>query len=199
MFGFAAPAARSARGFATVAGAAARQLEEAYAAPLQHVHWLMAGGTLAAFGLVQAAQRSEGKTKGTLMYYHKSVGLALGMLAVPRLALRLTTKIPPHHAGLHKVETLAADGGHLLLYGMLTAMPATGVAMGYFGGKGLPFFATTLPAAKEPNGAIAKQAFSIHRTVGQAFEIMVPLHVGAVAQHHMRGQYVMNRMTSVFK
>lgn len=67
------------------------------------------------------------------MYYHKSVGLALGMLAVPRIALRLTTKIPPHHAGLHKVETLAADGGHLLLYGLLTAMPATGVAMGYFG------------------------------------------------------------------
>lgn len=67
------------------------------------------------------------------------------------------------------------------------------------GGKGLPFFATTLPAAKEPNGAIAKQAFSIHRTVGQAFEIMVLLHVGAVAQHHMRGQYIMNRMTSVFK
>ena len=63
MFGFAAPAARSARGFATVAGAAARQLEEAYAAPLQHVHWLMAGGTLAAFGLVQAAQRSEGKVR----------------------------------------------------------------------------------------------------------------------------------------
>ena len=77
---------------------------------------------------------------------------------------------------------------------MLTAMPATGIAMGYFGGKGLPFFTTTLPAAKETRGDIAKQAFQIHKTVGQAFELMVPIHVGAVVQHHLRGQYILRRM-----
>jgi hypothetical protein len=42
----------------------------------------------------------------------------------------------------------------------MTVMPATGIAMGYFGGKGLPFFVTTLPGAanSKADGAIAKQA-----------------------------------------
>jgi len=35
-------------------------------------------------------------------------------------------------------------------------LPVTGIAMGYFGGKGLPFFGYTIPGKKEPNGWIAK-------------------------------------------
>lgn len=38
----------------------------------------------------------------------------------------------------------------------MTVMPATGIAMGYYGGKGLPFFTTTIAGAKETNGTIAK-------------------------------------------
>jgi hypothetical protein len=38
--------------------------------------------------------------------------------------------------------------------------------MGYFGGKGLPFFEFgTIPGAATPNGAIAGQAFKIHKQV----------------------------------
>lgn len=39
----------------------------------------------------------------------------------------------------------------------MTIMPVTGVAMGYYGGKGLPFFNRTIAGASTPNGAIAKQ------------------------------------------
>ena len=45
---------------------------------------------------------------------------------------------------------------HYALYGFMTVMPATGIAMGYYGGKGLPFFTTTIAGAKETNGTIAK-------------------------------------------
>lgn len=45
-------------------------------------------------------------------------------------------------------------------------MPTSGIAMGYFGGKGLPFFGFgTIPGAASPNGAIAGQAFKIHKQV----------------------------------
>jgi cytochrome b561 len=42
-------------------------------------------------------------------------------------------------------------------------MPASGIAMGYYGGKGLPFFGTTIPGVvktdenKMRTGEIAKQ------------------------------------------
>lgn len=45
---------------------------------------------------------------------------------------------------------------HYALYGFMIIMPASGIAMGYYGGKGLPFFNTTLAGAKESNGTIAK-------------------------------------------
>ncbi|KAJ1466991.1 hypothetical protein T484DRAFT_1860109, partial [Baffinella frigidus] len=45
-------------------------------------------------------------------------------------------------------------------------MPVSGIAMGYYGGKGLPFFWTTLPGAEKANGAIAKQAYWWHKNIG---------------------------------
>jgi 1,2-dihydroxy-3-keto-5-methylthiopentene dioxygenase len=61
------------------------------------------------------------------------------------------------------IEHGLANLGHLGLYAFMTIMPATGIAMGYFGGNGLPFFFTTVPGIvktddnKQSSGAIAKQ------------------------------------------
>lgn len=66
--------------------------------------------------------------------------------------------------------------------------------MGYYGGKGLPFFYTTIPGAEAPNGSIAKQAFSIHKTVGVYGKYLVPLHVGAAGLHVARGQSIFRRV-----
>jgi cytochrome b561 len=52
---------------------------------------------------------------------------------------------------------LAAKAGHLALYGFMVIMPATGIAMGMYGGKGLPFFWTTIPGFEEKNGKLAGQ------------------------------------------
>ena len=51
----------------------------------------------------------------------------------------------------------------------MTIMPASGIAMGYFGGKGLPFFTTTIPGIvktddnKKTTGMIAKNSFFVHK------------------------------------
>jgi hypothetical protein len=58
---------------------------------------------------------------------------------------------------------MAADAVHVGLYAFMTIMPASGIAMGYYGGKGLPFFWTTLPGItktpenKKSTGKIAGQ------------------------------------------
>ena len=60
-------------------------------------------------------------------------------------------------AGTAPWENVLAKAGHYGLYAFMTIMPATGIAMGYYGGKGLPFFYTTIPGAAKANGNIAKQ------------------------------------------
>jgi cytochrome b561 len=47
-------------------------------------------------------------------------------------------------------------------------LPFTGITMGYFSGKGIPFFGLTIPGKKEPIGDIAKYAYKTHVWAGTA-------------------------------
>lgn len=93
----------------------------------------------------------------------------LAML-VPRLGLRVMSKLPAHVPG-NKLEVLAGQASHLALYGFMIFMPVSGMVMGYFGGKGVPFFGlATIPGAQgdDKRPAIAKQAYKNHKLAGEA-------------------------------
>ena len=187
------------RGFAASAGTiaeAASALEQQYARPLQALHWLIAGGTVGPFAFVQLAMnlpKEQAEDKGRFMMLHKSLGLTVLALSVPRLALRLTTKIPAAVPG-SQIEQVAAKVGHLVMYGFMTAMPVSGFIMGYYGGKGLPFFGVTIPGASKRDGKLAGRAFKLHKQLGWYYEMFVPLHVGAVGVHALKGQNILRRM-----
>ena len=110
---------------------------------------------------VNICQNTKDKElQGKLMNAHKSVGVLIGLLALPRIALRVATKIPkplPAPAWQH----VGAQVGHAALYGVMVFMPASGLVMGYYSGKGVPFFGTTIPGAATPNGPVAKSAWEV--------------------------------------
>lgn len=168
-------------------------MEERYAPAIRYLHWIMAAGLLTCVGTVLAAQQVKGERKGQLMNIHKSCGLLMAGAIVPRVAIRLVTKAPSSVPG-PAWQALAGKLSHGVLYAMMIILPGTGIAMGYFGGKGLPFFGYKIPGAAEPNGAIAKQAFKVHKLTGQALEYMIPVHIGAVGFHAMRGHNIMRRV-----
>jgi len=160
-------------------------------------HWGMAAGALGCIGLVQYKQRTEDKKlQGDLMFYHKSIGLLLGIAILPRLAIRMASKIPPLPAG-SKLEHLGANASHIGAYGLLSLLPITGIAMGYYGGKGLPFFFTTIPGAdkENKNGKLAGWSYKVHKYAGTAIEYLIPLHVGAVGFHMAKGHWILPRIT----
>jgi len=192
---FAAPKAAAAK--STSATPPAPELMEPYPRAVQAMHWAMGAGVLTCFGTVQAKNYiSDKKMKGTLMLWHKSTALIVLALLPVRFAMRLTQQIPKPPAG-HFIEQFAGRIAHVGLYAGMTAMPATGVAMGYYGGKGLPFFDLfTIPGATEKNGEIAKQAFKLHKQIGLAFEYLFLAHLGAVGLHWFKGQNVLARMYS---
>ncbi len=66
-------------------------------------------------------------------------------------------------------------------------MPVTGITMGYFSGKGIPFFGFIIPGKKEPVGSIAGAAYKAHTFVGPFFEYLIPFHMGAAGFHALKG------------
>jgi 1,2-dihydroxy-3-keto-5-methylthiopentene dioxygenase len=174
----------------------------AYSVPVAAMHWIFAGGTLACFATVQYAMNTKDKSaRGKAMMYHKSVGVLLLALLVPRVAIRLMSRVPkPPVVGdgpreLAKAEHLAGKVSHFLLYGFVILMPTTGLAMGYFGGNPLPFFGLTVPGTgQKVHPPTAGKAFKLHKQAGQLFEYLVPIHLGAVGMHALRGQNIVRRI-----
>ena len=168
---------------------------DVYPAAMQIMHWSFACCVLGCIGTINYMQYTKDKElKKDLMFYHKSCGTLGLLLLAPRLALRLTSYIPPHIPGA-AWEKLAGATSHFLLYGFMIFMPISGAAMGYFGGKGLPFFFTTLPGAAKADGSIAKPAYQYHKLVGYYGQFLVPLHVGAVGYYGvLKGQNILKRM-----
>ena len=74
-------------------------------------------------------------------------------------------------------------------------MPATGLAMGYYGGKGVPFFWTKVEGAETVNKSVAKWAYVWHKRVGKAFEVMVGLHVCGAGVHMLKQQNPLARIS----
>ena len=73
------------------------------------------------------------------------------------------------------------------LYACMIFMPVSGIAMGYFSGKGIPFFGYLIPGKKEPVGSIAGFAYKSHTFVGPIFEYIIPFHMSAVGFHALKG------------
>jgi len=73
------------------------------------------------------------------MHFHKSMGLVMFGLILPRLGARLVSKIPAHLPA-SSLEIFAGKLSHFALYGALVFMPTSGVLMSYLNGRGIPFF-----------------------------------------------------------
>ena len=165
-----------------------------YSRAVSLMHWLTVPALTGSVACVLWAQQVKGAEKGKWMFRHKSLGLLTGMVVAPRVAIKLASKAPEALKQSGAVEALAAKASHLALYGFMLVMPVSGIAMGYFGGKGLPFFFTTFPGAETPNGAVAKQSFSIHKTLGTYGKFLIPVHMGAAGLHTARGHGIFSRI-----
>lgn len=64
---------------------------------------------------------------------HVAVGVTILVLAIIRLAIRLTRGAPPAHEDKHPILIWIGYATHLLLYGFIFAMPLTGALAWFFG------------------------------------------------------------------
>jgi cytochrome b561 len=120
------------------------------------------------------------------------------VLVWPRVLLRGLSAIPKQLPG-SLPEHAVANLSHVSLYGFMFVMPGTGMAMGYYGGKGVPFYGLfTIPGKTEgrtkEDGAFAGQMFKWHKWAGGWLWYLVPLHVAGAVQHSLRGHTIFTRI-----
>jgi 1,2-dihydroxy-3-keto-5-methylthiopentene dioxygenase len=113
-----------------------------YTAAASYMHWIVAFPLIGSVASVLQAQSAPKEQKGELMWRHKSLGLLTGMLVAPRVAYRLLSRdsyrlLPL--VGNTPTENTLGKITHYLLYGFMIVMPASGIAMGYYGGKVISF------------------------------------------------------------
>jgi 1,2-dihydroxy-3-keto-5-methylthiopentene dioxygenase len=134
-----------------------------YSKAASYYHWAVAVPLLSSVACVLKAQsipKEQKQEKMDWMWRHKSLGCLTGMIVLPRVGYRLFNMTK------YKIRDLPGEGtvtpilskvGHLGLYGFMTMMPISGIAMGMYGGKGVPFFWTTIPGFEQKNGKLAGQ------------------------------------------
>jgi cytochrome b561 len=155
-----------------------------FALPARILHWLMAALILAML-LIGAGMLSTTTARyPELLAWHRPIGIAILILALVRLAVRLTHRPPPLPADLPAIQVAAAKGSHYLLYALMIAMPLIGWAMQSAGGypvilwPGVVLF-PILPHDIEVYGWLR----CAHGLLAYAFFLLILAHLGAALFH----------------
>jgi cytochrome b561 len=158
----------------------------AWNAAAKSFHWGIAALILLQFvlGWLAASWRLS-PTKLDLFVWHKSIGMLILALVVLRLLNRLATRAPALPAGMPAWERAAAHGSHVLLYGLMLALPLSGWIVS--AAAGVPFrifWRLPLPAIVGPDRQTAEFAAAVHFALGIALVALLALHIGAALRHH---------------
>ena len=161
-------------------------MEDRYTRTAIFLHWLVALGLVGTFSLgfyMEGLPFSPGKLK--FYAWHKWAGMVLLVLAVARLAWRMSHPAPPLPSGMSRVSTMAAHAGHWLLYALMLAIPLSGWLMSSALGVPVVWFGIwQLPdlVAKDP--ALGELLTDVHVVLNYTLAAAVVGHVVAALHHH---------------
>lgn len=147
------------------------------------LHWLMAAGVLAML-FMGVTMMSSLTLRPALLNFHQSLGLALLVLVIIRLANRLASGAPPLPSSVSPVQKLIARLSHWLLYGLLVAIPVVGWAMRSAGGWPIRLAeGVLLPPIAPVNSTLYAVLRDAHGILGWSLFVLVLIHVAAALMH----------------
>ena len=119
--------------------------------------------------------------------WHKSVGVALFALAVPRLVWRLLRPGPPLPTTVSPIARRAAAVAHSGLYGLMFALPLSNWLLASASPLGVPtnaFGIIPLPDPLPGDAVLEVRLAWLHFAGVLALVGLVALHAGAALKHH---------------
>ena len=150
---------------------------------LRLLHWLMAL-LIVAMLVIGLLMTSSLTLRPDLLALHRPLGLAIGLLALLRLALRLRQRAPALPASLPRWQVWAAHVSHLALYALMLAMPLLGWAQLSAGAMPVQLWpGMVLPPLLPPSPALQPLLHQAHQYAAWALAALVLGHAGAALRH----------------
>jgi len=165
-----------------------RNTQQAYGAVARTAHWATALFIVLAWLLGQFRDVfPRGAAREAALFAHMSLGLAIVLLIVLRLAWRAIDPPPPAIVS-ERFEPwlgLAAKGGHLLLYALMIAAPVLGVLVQFSRGHGVPVLGLfDIPSPWIGDRAFGRQMLGLHELAANALGVVAAAHAAAALFHH---------------
>jgi cytochrome b561 len=162
------------------------------------LHWLMAAVILAAIAIgLYAADLPKGDpSKGYWFGIHKSLGVSVLLLLIPRIVWRILKGVPAYRVPLDRLTLLAASAGHAALYVLMLALPVTGYVLSTAADRPVSWFGIfTLPRLLPVDKDLSHLAAETHETAAWILIAVLGVHVLAAFWHHwVKRDEVMARM-----
>jgi cytochrome b561 len=155
----------------------------------RHLHWWMALLIVIAYVLINLrTQFPRGSAGRALMLaLHFWFGIAVLILAFPRLANRYRNAPPGIEPPLSRVMRALALVTHYLIYAFIFVQPILGI-LTYMIGHGnlpIPFTHASIPWPFGVSRDMGHALEDVHKTIGVAFYYVFGLHIAAALYHHV--------------
>ena len=162
------------------------------------LHWLMAIAIVAMLFVGVGMVSTVMPKYVPLLVTHKTLGIAILVLALIRIAVRLRSGTPPLPADLPPPMKLAAHLSHYAFYALMLAMPLIGWAMLSAGGYPVVLAGGIhLPPIAPASAALHALLWTAHRLLGLAFFALILVHLAAALFHALiRRDGVFESMTA---
>jgi cytochrome b561 len=148
------------------------------------LHWVMAVCIIAMLFIGIGMVSTVRPDYLPLIATHKTLGVAIFVLAVIRLGTRLIRGAPALPADLPPVMKLAAHLSHYALYALMLAMPLIGYAMLSTAAYPVVLYGDIrLPALLPQSDSLHTLLLTAHRTLAFAFFALILLHIAAALFH----------------
>jgi cytochrome b561 len=155
-----------------------------FAPAARWLHWSMAVGLLAMLFIGAGMAASVSERHQWLLQLHKPLGIALLLLAIIRVAVRLSTRQPPLPADLPRPQAFAAKASHWLLYGLMLSLPLLGWTMLSAAGDPVSLGAgIELPPLIGPDARTFAVLRTAHGYLAYLLFITVLVHLAAALYH----------------
>jgi superoxide oxidase len=151
------------------------------------LHWVTA---LLVFTQIALAilhdQASDAGIRRGVLAAHRSLGIAIWLLVMGRLAWRLLgMRLPPFPASMPRWHQWGARLSEWGLYGLLLVQPVTGMAATVLRGQPFNLFGLQVPSLMAPHKAWVATAQGLHTLGAYALASLVLVHAGAAILHRV--------------
>lgn len=173
---------------------------ESWSTAQRRLHWLVALGVVCTFGL-SLVMENIGDDQGLLKFFlyqiHKTLGLLVLLGVVARLVLLVRRGRPPLAPELTEANRRLAVLGHVLLYGLLIAVPILGYLTNSTSPSRIPvlfLLVVPVPNLTPPSQAWFDFLVGLHYYGGIALILTAAAHALVAIMHHRRGLPVLRDM-----